>query len=258
MSPRLVSLGPALRAATPGLLTGRGRAASWRLSPRAVSGRGRAARRAASPAGTPSRRSSASASWSTVVSVTRSGCRWHIRNSPSMPPVAALSAISASATVNRPVACPASMSRRARGARPMGMSRTSRPDADQEPGDVGVGPAQPPGDPRAHGEQLRRVGDAGAGAVDQLPPAFQHLLRGGLEQLLLAVEVVVERPEADVGLLGDLLDAGPVPAALGDQPHRGVDEGLPGPGLTPVQPRHPRRAGCRCRLCHHCSSRRPA
>jgi hypothetical protein len=103
--------------------------------------------------------------------------------------------------------------------------------AGEEPGDLRVGPAQPAGDPRADGEQLRRVGDAGAGAVDQLPPAFQHLLRGGLEQLLLAVEVVVERPEADVGLLGDLGDARPVPAALGDQPHGGVDEGLPGRAL---------------------------
>jgi hypothetical protein len=45
------------------------------------------------------------------------------------------------------------------------------------------------------------------------------------------------------------------PAALGDQPHHGVDQGLPGPGLTPVQPRHPRRAACRYRLCHHRSSR---
>src|SRR5215472_9576345 len=51
-----------------------------------VSGRGRAARRAASWAGTPSRRSTASASWSTEASVMRSGCRWHIRNSPSRPP----------------------------------------------------------------------------------------------------------------------------------------------------------------------------
>ena len=124
----------------------------------------------------------------------------------------------------------------------------------EEPGDVGVGPAEPPGDPGAHGEQLGRVGEAGGGPVDQLPPAFQHLLRGGREQLLLGVEVVVERPEADVGLLGDLGDARPVPAALGDQPHRGVDECLPGPGLTPVQPRCPWRLACRYRLFHHRSS----
>jgi hypothetical protein len=43
--------------------------------------------------------------------------------------------------------------------------------------------------------------------VNRQSPAFQHLFLGGLEQLLLAVEVVVERPEADVGRLGDLLDA---------------------------------------------------
>ena len=138
------------------------------------------------------------------------------------------------------------------------MSSDVQAGAGEEPGDVRVGPAEPPGDPHAYRVQLGRVGDAGAGPVDQLPPAFQHLFGGGLEQLLLAVEVVVERPEADVGLLGDLGDARPVPAALGDQPHRGVDEGLPGPGLTPVQPRHPRRVGCRYRLCHHCSFRRSA
>jgi hypothetical protein len=48
----------------------------------------------------------APASWSTEASVTRSGCRWHIRNSPSSPPATALSAIPASGTVNRLVACP--------------------------------------------------------------------------------------------------------------------------------------------------------
>ena len=200
-----------------------------------VSGRGRATRRAASSAGRPSRRNSASASWSTVASVTRSGCRWRIRKSPSMPPTAALRDS-------------ASDSEAARGLPSLDVAQ-GRGQADGDVQDARGGPAisgwvsQPP------------VMPAGlAGAVDQLPPAFQHLLRGGREQLLLAVEVVVERPEADVGLLGDLGDAGPVPAALGDQPHDGVDEGLPRAGLTPVQPRHPRRADCRYRLRHRCSS----
>jgi hypothetical protein len=64
----------------------------------------------------------------------------------------------------------------------------------------------------------------------------------GPEQLLLAVEVVVEGPEADVGLFGDLGDARALAPALGDQPHRGIDQGLSCPDLTPVQPtgsRHP-------------------
>ena len=110
---------------------------SWTDGPRhhrgcyhvSLGGSGRATRRAASSAGTPSRRSSASASWSTEASATRSGCRWHLANSPSSPPATALSAISGSGTVRkqRPVACPASMSRRARGARPPGMSSASRP-----------------------------------------------------------------------------------------------------------------------------------
>ena len=190
----------------------------------------------------------------------RSGCRWYIRSSPSRPPAAALSAISASGTVNRPVACPAWMSRRARGARPRGMSRASRPAPGQGTRRCRGGSSRaarrsacprrtaPPGS----------VMPALARSISWPQRSFSHLFRGGLEELLLAVEVVVERPEADVGLLGDLLDACRVPAALGDEPHRGVDEGLPGVSLTPVQPRSPRRGGCRCRLCHHCSSCRSA
>ena len=172
-------------------------------------------------AGTPRRRSSASVSWSTVVSVTRSGCRWRIRKSPSMPPAAALSAISASETVNGPR--PSRPRCRAGLAAPGRWGCRGHPaGAGEELGDLRVGPAQPPGDPRTHGEQLRRVGDAGAGAVDQLPQRFSTSSEAVREQLFLAVEVVIERPEADVGLLGDLRDARPVPAALGDQPHRGA------------------------------------
>ena len=54
-------------------------------------------------------------------------------------------------------------------------------------------------------------------------PSARAPPRRGLEQLLLALEVVVERPEADVGRLGDLLDARPFPPPFGDQPDRGVD-----------------------------------
>jgi hypothetical protein len=72
------------------------------------------------------------------------------------------------------------------------------------------------------------------GLVDHLAPLLQQLSGCGPEQLLLAVEVVVEGPEADVGLFGDLGDARALAAALGDQPHRGIDQGLPCPSLTPV------------------------
>src|SRR5579872_1277059 len=90
-------------------------------------GRQHATRRAASEAGTPSSRRQASVSWSTDVSSTRSGCRSRNRSSPSRPPATALSAICASATVKYPAACPARMSRRARGASPRDASKDSRP-----------------------------------------------------------------------------------------------------------------------------------
>src|SRR5271165_3037938 len=62
-----------------------------------------------------------------------------------MPLAHALSTISASATVNRPVACPAWMSRRARGARPRGMSNSrSRPPPARNPAISGwVQPSRP-------------------------------------------------------------------------------------------------------------------
>jgi hypothetical protein len=140
----------------------------------------------------------------------------------------------------------------AQGARrqPAGRVQGRQAGAGQEPGDVGVRPAQPPGDPQRHGEHLRRVADARTGLVDHLPPLFKQLSGSGPEQLLLAAEVVVEGPEADVGLFGDLGDARALAAALGDQPHRGIDQGLPGPGLTPVQPAGSRSAACRCHLRH--------
>ena len=44
------------------------------------------------------------------------------------------------------------------------------------------------------------------------------------DERLLALEVVVERPEADVGLLCDLLNAGVVDTLAGEQGFGGVDE----------------------------------
>jgi hypothetical protein len=55
-----------------------------------------------------------------------------------------------------------------------------------------------------------------------------------LEQLLLAVEVVVEGTHADVGGLSDLQDRD-VDPSLGDQPLRGLDQRRSGALLTPLQ-----------------------
>ena len=51
----------------------------------------------------------------------------------------------------------------------------------------------------------------------------EHLGDGGLEELLLAVEVVVERAHPDVGGLGDLQDRH-VELACGDEALRGLDQ----------------------------------
>jgi len=51
---------------------------------------------------------------------------------------------------------------------------------------------------------------------------------------------------------GDLGDARALAAAIGDQPHRGIDQGLPCPGLTPVQPAGSRHTACRSHLRHRC------
>ena len=108
--------------------------------------------------------------------------------------------------------------------------------AGDEPGHFGMRPAEAGGEPQRYGEDLCRVGDAGGGPVDHVAPALEDLARRGLEQLVLALEVVVERSEADVGRLGDLLDAGPFSPPLGDQSDGRVDQSLPGPGLATVQP----------------------
>src|SRR5947199_9591779 len=99
-----------------------------------------------------------------------------------------------------------------------------------------MGPTEPAGDAEGRRENRSGVLDPGARAVDHPAPALQYLLGRGAEQFVLALEVVVERPEPDVGGFGDLLDAGALPAALRDQFRRGVAEGLPRAGLAPVQP----------------------
>jgi hypothetical protein len=79
--------GPAaLTSLEPSAPVRRGQLQARRCHQTPVSGRGRAVRRAASSAGTPSRCSSASASWSTVASVTRSGVPLACPQQPEQPP----------------------------------------------------------------------------------------------------------------------------------------------------------------------------
>ena len=126
------------------------------------------------------------------------------------------------------------MSRSARGARPRsddssagplasrislscGRRRNSRPVSRKLAAKVSAGSSIDCGEP----VQQRAVG-------------VEHVGDRGLEQLLLAVEVVVEGTHPDVGGLGDLQDRH-VDLALGDEPLRGLDQRRPGALLAPLQ-----------------------
>ena len=62
----------------------------------------------------------------------------------------------------------------------------------------------------------------------------EHIDDRGLEQLRLAVEVVVEGAHPDVGGLGDFQDRH-VDPSLGDQPLGGLDQRRPGALFAPLQ-----------------------
>ena len=160
----------------------------------------------------------------------------------------ALSATSASGIVKRPAAWPARMSRKAR-VRVAGHVEEVEADAGDEGGDFGVGPGEAAGDSQRGGEHLGWIVETGACGVDHLRPALEYLFRRGLEEFFLAGEVVVERPKADVGGVGDLLDAGPFSAAFGHEPYRGVNERLAGAGLPAIEPVGANRGVC-CRRIH--------
>ena len=93
---------------------------------------------------------------------------------------------------------------------------------------------QPAGQPEAGGERLGGVVDRLGEPVQQRAVRVEHVGDRGLEQLLLAVEVVVEGTHPDVGGLGDLQDRH-VELALGDQPLRRLDQRRPGALLAPLQ-----------------------
>ena len=63
--------------------------------------------------------------------------------------------------------------------------------------------------------------------IQQRPVGVEDLGDGRVEQLLLAVEVVVERTHSDIGCLGDLQHRDVEPA-LGDQRLSRIDQRRPG------------------------------
>ncbi|GAA3389454.1 hypothetical protein GCM10020369_39630 [Cryptosporangium minutisporangium] len=91
---------------------------------------------------------------------------------------------------------------------------------------------QAAGQPHRGREHLGRVLDVGEQVVEVLAVLLEDLQDGGLEQLGLAREVVVERPEPDVGGLGELLNAEVGTPPAGQHVAGGRDQRLARPGLS--------------------------
>ena len=99
-----------------------------------------------------------------------------------------------------------------------------------------IGPAavQPAGEPEALGEHLGGIVDVGGELVQRGAVGVEDVVDGGVEQLLLAVEVVVERAHSDVGGLGDLQDRD-VGSPVGDEALGGPHECRAGARLAPLE-----------------------
>ncbi|CAI8691132.1 hypothetical protein EMIT0111MI5_110048 [Burkholderia sp. IT-111MI5] len=91
--------------------------------------------------------------------------------------------------------------------------------------------------PRAHqrmshrdGNDFRRVGQAAGQAIERIRELLEYRFHKGRVDRLLRFEVVVERAEANVSGLGDLVDGDAFHALLRHQSERGVQQA--GTGLT--------------------------
>ena len=97
---------------------------------------------------------------------------------------------------------------------------------------------QPPGQPEALREDVSRVVQARGQLVEHGGEQAEGVVHGGAEELLLAVEVVVERSQAHVRGLGDLQDRD-VGRPGGEEGLGRADQRGAGVRLAPVQ-----AAGC--------------
>ena len=73
-------------------------------------------------------------------------------------------------------------------------------------------------------DNLRGIVELSRARVDFRALGSDRVGQNHLDELLLALEVVVERPEADVGLVRDLLDARVVYTLAGEQGFGGLDQ----------------------------------
>jgi hypothetical protein len=83
----------------------------------------------------------------------------------------------------------------------------ARPDSVDDLCQLGVRSGESCGDAHRCCEDLGRVLDVGGDLVEHRAVLLDDLVDGGFEELLLGVEVVVERAETHVGGVGELLDA---------------------------------------------------
>ena len=96
--------------------------------------------------------------------------------------------------------------------------------ADQEPRPGAVGARTPQRVPHRRGHHLGRILEARERAVQSVRITLEYLLDQRGVDRVLGLEMVVERAEADVGRLGDLVDGDAVHATGGHQVERGPQQ----------------------------------
>jgi hypothetical protein len=119
--------------------------------------------------------------------------------------------------------------------KPARRDETAEPGADDGLRHPGVGLREPGRDPDGRREYFCRVLDPCGHLVEHRAVLLDDLIDGGVEELVLGLEVVVERPEADVGGVGDLLDAHLARIAGSEQFARRGHQGCPRLRPAPVQ-----------------------
>ena len=87
-----------------------------------------------------------------------------------------------------------------------------------------------------HRDDLGRIIQVRRNGLKRRPLSGDLLAEHGFDDRLLRFEVVVERPEPDVGLVGDLIDAGALDALAGEQRLGGFQKLAPSPLPPPRMP----------------------
>ena len=153
---------------------------------------------------------------------------------PSSAPPAANKATRLFGTRKRPALIPRSRSRWANG--PSDSKLSLQVEADEQPSPVGIDPGEVDEVPVRHRDDFGRVVQVRRDELHRRTVSGDLLAEHGFDDRLLRFEVVVERPEADVRLVGDLVDAGALDALPGKQRFSGVEQLPVGPLAAPRVP----------------------